>query len=171
MAEDGQSQLTRPSGREETEEERLDRNLGELLQELRVAQTGVQVLFAFLLVLPFSQRFAQVTGAERGIYFATLALTAAATLLLIATSAHHRILFRLQDKHHIVLIANYLAIGGTACLALAMTGAMLLIGSFLFGTAAGIAIGLITAIAYGCVWYVAPLQRRRHLMAELRRDG
>jgi MFS family permease len=171
MAGEAESHLERPSGREESEEERLDRNLSELLQELRVAQTGVQVLFAFLLVLPFSQRFAEVTGAERGIYFATLALTAAATLLLIATSAHHRILFRLQDKQHIVLIANYLALGGTACLALAMTGAMLLIGSFLFGTAAGIAIGLVTAVAYGAVWYVAPLQRRRHLLAELRRDG
>jgi MFS family permease len=171
MPDPRESQLTRPSGREESEEERLDRNLSELLQELRVAQTGVQVLFAFLLVLPFNQRFVEVTGPERGVYFATLTLTAAATLLLIATSAHHRILFRLQDKHHIVLIANYLAIAGTACLALAMTGAMLLIGTFLFGTVAGVAIGIVTGIAYGVVWYGVPLQRRRELLAELRRDG
>ena len=170
MAQDPESPLERPSGRDETEEERLDRNLAELLQELRVAQTGVQVLFAFLLVLPFNQRFVEVTSAERGIYFATLALTAAATLLLIATSAHHRILFRLQDKHHIVVVANYLALAGTACLALAMTGAMLLIGTFLFGTVAGVVIGVLTAIAYSAVWYGVPLQRRRELLAELRRD-
>ena len=160
------NQFHRPSPRDETEEERLDRNLSELLQELRVAQTGVQVLFAFLLVLPFSNRFALVTDAQKGVYFATLALTAAATLLLIATSAHHRILFRLQDKHHIVLIANYLALGGTACLALAMTGAMLLIGSFLFGTVAGIVTGVITGLAFAAVWYALPLRRRRALLDE-----
>lgn len=166
MAAAGQSQLERPSGREETEEERLDRNLSELLQELRVAQTGVQVLFAFLLILPFNNRFQDVTSAEKWIYFVTLAMAAAATLLLIATSAHHRILFRLQDKHHIVLVANYLALGGTACLLLAMTGAMLLIASFLFGTVAGIVVGAVTGVAYAGVWYLFPLQRRRRLLAE-----
>jgi MFS family permease len=164
-----ESPQQRPSGRDETEEERLDRNLSELLQELRVAQTGVQVLFAFLLVLPFTTRFTEVTGAQKGVYFATLALTAAATLLLIAPSAQHRILFRLQDKLHIVLIANYLALGGTACLALAMSGAMLLIGSFLFGTVAGIAIGAFTVVAYAAVWYAMPLERRRRVIAELER--
>src|SRR5437868_6130425 len=125
------------SGRYETEEERLDRNLSELLQELRVAQTGVQVLFAFLLVLPFNNRFTKVTSYEKGVYFATLLLAAAATLLFIAPSAHHRILFRLQDKHHVVATANKLALAGTACLALAMTGAVLLITTFLFGVAEG----------------------------------
>src|ERR671934_1706312 len=98
--------------RNETDLERCDRNLAELLQEVRVAQTGVQVLFAFLLVLPFTNRFADVTGYEKGVYIATLALAAASTLLLIAPSAHHRILFRLQDKRHIVLVANDLALGG-----------------------------------------------------------
>src|SRR5919201_4488054 len=92
----------RPSGREETEEERLDRNLAELLQELRVAQTGVQVLFAFLLVLPFNNRFTEVSEYERGVYYATLLLAAAATLFLIVPSAHHRILFRLQEKRHVL---------------------------------------------------------------------
>jgi Family of unknown function (DUF6328) len=156
----------RPSGREETEEERLDRNLAELLQEVRVAQTGVQVLFAFLLVLPFTNRFAAVTGYEKGVYIATLTLAAASTLLLIAPSAHHRVLFRLQDKRHIVLVANYLALAGTASLALAMTGSMLLITSFLFGTVAGITAGAVTGLAFAALWYAIPLQRRRRLLAE-----
>src|SRR5947207_7590856 len=99
------------SGRDETPLERWDRNFTELLQELRVAQTGVQVLFAFLLVLPFNQRFTEVSSYEKAVYFATLVLAAAATLFLIAPSAHHRILFRLQDKHHLVLQANQLALG------------------------------------------------------------
>jgi MFS family permease len=166
MGDPRESQLTRSSGREESEEERLDRNLAELLQEVRVAQTGVQVLFAFLLVLPFSNRFAEVTSAEKGVYIATLAAAAISTLFLIAPSAHHRVLFRLQDKRHIVLIANDLALAGTAALALAMTGSILLITSFLFGTAAGISAGAVTALAFAVVWYVMPFQRRRHLLRQ-----
>jgi MFS family permease len=156
--------VDRPSGREETDEERLDRNLAELLQELRVAQTGVQVLFAFLLVLPFSNRFTSVTGYEKGVYFATLLLSAAATLLFIAPSAHHRVLFRLQDKRHIVLLANDLALAGTACLALAMTGAVLLITTFLFGVVAGAIVAAVTAGAFAVVWYGLPLRRRRRIL-------
>src|SRR5436190_7716134 len=152
-----------PSGRYETPEERLDRNLSELLQELRVAQTGVQVLFAFLLVLPFNNRFAQLSTYERGVYFATLLLAAAATLFLIAPSAHHRILFRLQEKRHIVLVANYLALAGTACLALAMTGAVLLITTFLFGTVTGAVVAGVTLVAFALVWYAVPLRRRLRL--------
>jgi MFS family permease len=166
MGDPGESQLTRPSGREETEDERLDRNLAELLQEVRVAQTGVQVLFAFLLVLPFTNRFAEVTSAEKGVFIATLALAAVSTLFLIAPSAHHRVLFRLQDKRHVVLIANDLALAGTAALALAMTGSMLLITSFLFGTAAGISAGAVTALAFAAVWYAMPFQRRRYLLRQ-----
>src|SRR3954469_7429703 len=94
--------------REETEKERLDRNLTELLNELRVALPGVQVLFAFLLGVPFTQRFAQLAGYQQDVYFSTLVCAAAATAFLIAPSAHHRILFRLQDKRHIVFLANQL---------------------------------------------------------------
>src|ERR1700704_4867094 len=92
--------------RDETPFERADRNLAELLNELRVALPGVQVLFAFLLVVPFNQRFSATTPFQRGAYFATLLLTASATVFLIAPSVHHRLLFRLQEKEHIVLIAN-----------------------------------------------------------------
>ena len=84
----------RPSGREETEGERLDRNLGELLQELRVALPGVQVLFAFLLAVPFQQGFTKITSFQKDVYFATLLLTAISAVLLISPSAYHRLTFR-----------------------------------------------------------------------------
>jgi O-antigen/teichoic acid export membrane protein len=163
MSEEPGSHRSPGSGRDETEEQRLDRNLSELLQELRVAQTGVQVLFAFLLVLPFSNRFTEVSDYEKGVYFATLVLAAGATLFLIAPSAHHRVLFRLQDKHHLVIRANKLAVGGTACLALAMTGAVLLITTFLFGEVAGAIVGALTGLAFTGVWYGMPLRRRQRL--------
>jgi hypothetical protein len=152
-----------PWGRDETDEERLDRNMAELLQELRVAQTGVQVLFAFLLVLPFNNRFNEVTDYEQGVYFATLLLAAAATLMFIAPSAHHRVLFRLQDKRHVVLLANKLALAGTAFLALAMTGAVLLITTFLFGVVAGAVVAGVTLVVFAFVWYALPLSRRRQI--------
>src|SRR6201995_6108782 len=88
----------RPSGRDETEEERLDRNLGELLQELRVALPGVQVLFAFLLAVPFQQHFTSISAFDKKAYFATLLLTALSAALLIAPSAYPRLTFRYQQK-------------------------------------------------------------------------
>ena len=131
-----------------------------------MAQTGVQILFAFLLVLPFNQRFTEVTDYEKGVYFATLVFAAGATLFLIAPSAHHRILFRLQDKHHVVLTANKLAIAGTACLALAMTGAVLLITSFVFGEVFGAIVAVIAGLAFGATWYALPLRRRQRVLSE-----
>ena len=98
-------------GREnESEEERLDRNLLELLNELRVALPGVQVLFAFLLTVPFTQRFTTLTATQEDVYYATLLLTTASAVLLIAPSAHHRINFRQQEKAYIVFLANKLTI-------------------------------------------------------------
>src|SRR3954447_13277913 len=86
------------SGRDETEEERLDRNLGELLQELRVALPGVQVLFAFLLAVPFQQNFTKITGFQKGAYFGPLICTAISAVMLISPTAYHRITFRYQQK-------------------------------------------------------------------------
>src|SRR3954469_5134674 len=128
----------RESGRDETEEERLDRNLGELLQELRVALPGVQVLFAFLLAVPFQQNFTKITDFQERVYFATLLLTAISAVLLISPSAYHRITFRTQQKDDLVYLANKLAIAGLGALALAMTGAIMLITDVIFGTAATI---------------------------------
>ncbi len=157
----------RPSGREETEEERLDRNLGELLQELRVALPGVQVLFAFLLAVPFQQRFSQVSPFQEKIYFATLLLTALSAALLIAPSAYHRLTFRYQQKHRLVFISNRLAIAGLGCLALAMTCAIVLITNVLFGTTATIVTGVVALSVFVVLWAVLPLKRR----LRYRREG
>src|SRR5689334_102587 len=108
------------SGREETEEERLDRNLGELLQELRVALPGVQVLFAFLLAVPFQQGFEKITSFQKNVYFATLMLTALAAVMLISPTAYHRLTFRYQQKRKLVFYANRFSIIGLTLMALAM---------------------------------------------------
>jgi Family of unknown function (DUF6328) len=144
----------------ESEKERLDRNLIELLNELRVALPGVQVLFAFLLTVPFTQRFTTLTQTQEKVYYATLLCTTASTVLLIAPSAHHRINFRQQDKAYIVFLANRLTIAGLALLALAMSGVVFLITDLLYGSAAT---AVATAGALGVfavMWYVIPIWRR-----------
>jgi amino acid transporter len=147
------------SGREESEKERLDRNLGELLQELRVALPGVQVLFAFLLVVPFNQRFADITSFQRTVYFVTLLLATAASACLIAPTAHHRIEFRAQDKERIVFGATRLAIVGLALLALAMTGAVMLITDFLYHTTTVAIVAGLVALLFGVLWFAWPVKR------------
>ena len=149
--------------RNETALERCDRNLAELLQEVRVAQTGVQVLFGFLLTVPFSTQFDQVTATERAVYFVTLLLAGAATMLLIAPTSHHRLLFRCGDKERLVLIANRYAIAGLVAVAATMVGAVLLVSLLVIGsTGASLATA---AAAAGCAWcwYLQPLRRRRAL--------
>jgi hypothetical protein len=155
--------------RDETETERLDRNLIELLQEVRVVQTGVQVLFAFLLTVPFSARFDEITGFQRGAYFAALVGTAAASVLLIAPTAVHRILFRMGQKEYMVETANKLALAGLASTAVAMVAAMLLVTDVMFGLGVALAIALATALAFGAFWAIMPLRRRRVVLAEHRR--
>ncbi|HEX3609133.1 MAG TPA: DUF6328 family protein [Solirubrobacterales bacterium] len=150
----------RPSGREESEDARLDRNLGELLQELRVALPGVQVLFAFLLAVPFQQNFTKISAFEKRVYFATLLCTALSAVLLIAPSSYHRITFRLQQKHELVFLANRFTIAGLSFLALAMTGAIVLITDVLFGGIATAITGLAAASTFIALWYVLPLRRR-----------
>ena len=149
----------RETPRDESEKERLDRNLEELLQELRVALPGVQVLFAFLLVVPFQMRFADITTFQRTVYFVTLLLATAATACLIAPTAHHRIEFRQQDKERIVFSATKLAIVGLALLAAAMTGAVLLITDFLYhsDTVAIVAAGV--ALLFFVLWFAWPVKR------------
>jgi hypothetical protein len=150
----------RPSGRDESEEERLDRNLGELLQELRVALPGVQVLFAFLLAVPFQQNFTKISEFEKKVYFATLLLTALSAALLIAPSAYHRLTFRYQQKYRLVFISNRLAIAGLATLALAMTCAIMLITDILFGTTTTIVTVAVALTMFIALWAVLPLKRR-----------
>ena len=145
--------------RGETEKQRLDRNLNELLGELRVALPGVQVLFAFLLVVPFNQRFADITSFQRTVYFVTLLCATAACACLIAPTAHHRIEFRAKDKERIVMGGNRLAIAGLALLATAMTGAITLVTDFLYGsTTTAVAAGLV-ALLFAVLWYAVPIRR------------
>jgi hypothetical protein len=147
--------------RGETELERVDRNLIELLQELRVAQTGVQILFAFLLTLPFTQRFKSITHFQRDVYFVTLLLAAAATLFIIAPVAYHRILFRQHDKKHLVEVSNRLALVGLVFLALAMIGAILLITDVMFHEPLVAITVAVAAALFVLLWFVVPLLRRR----------
>ena len=160
MAESVTHQDRPDAERDETAAERADRNLMELLQELRVAVTGVQVLFAFLMAVPFAQRFEMVTDAQVKMYFATLLLSVAATAFMIAPSAYHRLNFAQKDKRHIVEAASRLAIIGMVCLALAMTGAVLLITDFLFQAATVTVTVALVALLFATIWFVMPLMRR-----------
>jgi len=155
----------RDSGREETEEERLDRNLSELLQELRVALPGVQVLFAFLLAVPFQQGFEKITPFQKGAYFGTLVCTAIAAVMLISPSAYHRLTFRYQQKRRLIFYANRFSIVGLVFLALAMTGAIMLITDVLFGSTATTAMTAASVLVFGFFWFALPLQRRLRLAA------
>ncbi len=148
------------TGRDESEPERVDRNLAELLQELRVALPGVQVLFAFLLVVPFNQRFTAVTPFQEKVYFGTLLCTAAASAFLIAPTMQHRIEFRRQDKEYLVITANRLSIIGLSFLAVAMTGVILLVTDFLFGTLTTVIASTGVAVMFAILWYAIPLRRR-----------
>jgi hypothetical protein len=147
------------TGRDETEAERLDRNLQEFLGELRVALPGVQVLFAFLLVVPFNQRFVEITSFQKAVYFVTLLLTAAASACLIAPTAQHRLEFRRQHKEQIMMMANRLAILGLGFLAVAMTGAILLITDLLYGSTTTIVVTVAVGLAFAVLWYAIPVRR------------
>ena len=157
---DAAGQPTSGSGREESESDRLDRNLSELLQELRVALPGVQVLFAFLLTVPFAQGFTKVTPFQEKVYFAVLLLTAISAALLISPSAYHRMVFRTQQKDHLLFTANRLMIAGLGFLALAMIGAILLITDVLFDSTATVITGVAFFALFGTLWYALPLRRR-----------
>ena len=147
------------TGRDETELERIDRNLIELLNELRVALPGVQVLFAFLLILPFSDGFSDVTGFQKAIFLVTVMATALSTVLLIAPSMHHRLQFRKGNKAEILRDSNRLAIAGMTSLAVAMIGAVMLITDYVFGTATMIVCTAAIALAFLVVWYALPIRR------------
>lgn len=152
-------------GRDESELERIDRNMIELLNELRVALPGVQVLFAFLLVLPFNQGFEDVTRFQRGIYLGTLLATALSAALLIAPSMVHRLQFREDNKERILEDSHRLTIAGMSVLALAMCGAVTLVADFVFGSAATLASVAGFALVIVVFWYALPsvrlAQRRR----------
>jgi hypothetical protein len=147
-------------GNEEDEKQRRDRELIELLNELRVAMPGVQVLFAFLLIVPFSSGFPRMTGTERNVYFVAFLCAAVATILLIAPSAHHRLRFRARSKEELLLRANRLAIVGLGFLSAAISAAVFVITDVLYHEPWAALVSAGSAVAFGWIWYVVPMFRR-----------
>jgi hypothetical protein len=149
--------------RDESEAERLDRNFNELLQELRVAQTGVQILFAFLLSIAFQQNFSKLSAAQRGLYIGTLVSAALAAVLIIAPVAAHRLLFRQHRKDAIVEFTAHLAGIGLVFLAIAVVAAVFLVASYVAGVAVAVGVDALVAIVVASTWAVLPLRLRRNL--------
>ena len=145
----------------ETEKDRLNRNLEQLLQELRVVLPGVQVLFAFLLAVPFSTRFNEVDRFERVVFFVALIFTAISVVLLMAPSIQHRILFRHDQKPYLVHAGTVLTIAGMTALAIAMTLAIVLVADFLYGYWAAAIAAATAIVSIGIIWYALPIDRRR----------
>ena len=144
---------------EERQGDRLDRELMELLQELRVVLPGVQVLLAFLLTAPFQQRFGQLPGTLRSAFFASIACATVATALLIAPSAHHRLRWRERDKDHLLRVANREAIWGTVFLAAAIVLALYVVTNVLFATWVALLTAVLAVALFAWLWYALPLFR------------
>jgi len=147
--------------RDESQAERDDRNLAELLQELRVAGLGVQVLFGFLLSLPFTAAFKQLGGGERDLYLACLILAAVATALLLGPVAYHRLVFRRGEKEQLVRAASVMAIAGLATVGLAVSAAVLLVTGFVASGLPAVLITVLVTCVFGLLWFAFPLARRR----------
>jgi Family of unknown function (DUF6328) len=146
--------------RQESTAERDDRNLAELLQELRVSGLGVQVLFGFLLSLPFTVRFVRLSSAQRDLYLASLVLSAVATALLLGPVAYHRLVFRRRQKESLIRAASKMAILGLAAVGLAISTAVLLVCSYV---TTAVPAGVITAcvvVMFTGLWFAFPLARR-----------
>jgi hypothetical protein len=149
-------------GRDESAADRLDRNYGELLQELRVAETGVQILFAFMLSIAFQQRFQALDDVQRTIYVITLLFCTLSIALLVAPVAFHRLTFRQGLKDELVRITNALALAGTSFLLLAVLGGVLLIFDYVVGRGFAMAVTAVLAVLFISLWVVLPLSRLRH---------
>ena len=145
--------------RHETVEERFDRNTIELLNEIRVASTGIQVMFGFLLIAPFDTGFQHTSTAQRTIYFVTLGCVAAAAVLLMAPSIHHRILFRHGEKGYLVTVANRFAVVAMVFLCAGFTGSLALVSNVLLGGVASAMVGGVAVVVIAGVWFAVPLVR------------
>jgi O-antigen/teichoic acid export membrane protein len=147
--------------RNESLPEKMDRNWSELLQELRVTQTGVQLLTAFLLSLPFQQRFSSISDEQKVLYLVTVLLSVGATAFVIMPVSLHRAVFRMHDKERLVAIADVTAKIGLALLALAVTGVAVLIFDVAVGDLAAACAGAGTFVVFAVLWLVIPLLARR----------
>ena len=143
----------------ESKQERLDRELIEFLNEVRVALPGVQVLFAFLLIVPFSNGYGNMTDLQKDVYFITFLCTAAASAFLIAPSAQHRLRWREYDKERLLVVANRQAIAGAVLLALAMSGATFLVTDVLFEVTSAAIVTAFVAALFAWLWFGWPLSR------------
>jgi hypothetical protein len=141
------------------EHERTERQMAELLQELRVALPGVQILFAFLLTVPFAQGFTRVTSFQRNLFFAVLLCTAISTICLIAPTATHRLRFHKSDRRYVIESANLLMIVGLVFLALAIVGAVMLITDYMFGLGGQWYWPALVALVLATLWFARPLLR------------
>ncbi len=144
---------------QESEEQRRNRELIELLNELRVALPGVQVLFAFLLAVPFQRGWPHLAHRDRAVFYAALLATAVSTALLIAPSSYHRLRWRDRDKEYLLEASNRLTIAGLFCLALAVNCVVFVISDFLYGYAAAIPVTCSMAVVFAALWYGLPLRR------------
>jgi high-affinity Fe2+/Pb2+ permease len=144
----------------EDSQDRTARELIELLQEVRIVIPGVQVLFAFLLTVPFSQGFTKLSTVQRDVFFATLLCTAAATALLIAPSAHHRLLWRQGVREQRLKMGNALTIFGLAFLVPAMVGVVYVITGLIFGLTAALIVTIVMALFFLLLWFILPLPYR-----------
>jgi len=142
---------------DESTEDRHNRELIELLNELRVALPGVQVLFAFLLVVPFSNGFPRLSSFDRQIYFVAVLATAVSTVLLIAPSSYHRLRWRRQDKERMLIVSNYLTIAGLAALAVAITSTVFVITDFVLHRTWASAMTALVGALFLLFWYGLPL--------------
>jgi Family of unknown function (DUF6328) len=147
--------------REESPHERLDRNTTELIGELRVAATGIQVLFAFLLIVPFNTGFRRVSAFDRDVYFGSLICVAAAAALLIAPTIHHRLLFHRGQKAYVLRLGTRFAVAAMLFLSVGLTGILTLLSNVVLGTTAAAIVGAGAALGLGGLWFVLPLGRRR----------
>jgi hypothetical protein len=152
--------------RGETELQRLDRNMNELLQELRVAQTGVQILFAFLLTIAFTGQFQKVDDFARAVYVATLLCALVASGFLIAPVGYHRLLFQRRMKREVVTAANRLAVAGLAFLAIALAGALLLILDVVIGQEVGLVVSAVALLWLATLWFALPFAKARRIEFE-----
>jgi hypothetical protein len=144
----------------ETPDQRLARNVNELLQELRVAQAGVQFLFGFLLAVTFTAQYERASGYQQVVHLVAVLFATVSVALLAAPAAWHRVLFRQGQRKRIVEVANVLAVTGMACLAVAMTATVLLLTDVVIGRWGSVVISVVTAAVFGFLWFVMPSRIR-----------
>jgi Family of unknown function (DUF6328) len=142
---------------DETRRERVSRELIELLNELRVALPGVQVLFAFLLAVPFSNGYTRITAFQKDVFFGTLIATSISTACFVVPTAYHRLNFRNREKERILVVSNKFAIAGIMFLAVSMVGVVVLITDVIYSDAAAVAAGLFATLLFGGLWAALPL--------------